>query len=89
LEPSINQFLIYLPSKYQQDQINGTYTYSGEKVIDIASPTRIYTMGRTETWNVQNEEGLPVSSGVYYYVIQKDAKVLNRGKILVVISQKN
>ncbi len=65
------------------------YTLSGEKVIDLSSPTRIFSMDRTETWNGQNERGLPVSSGIYYYVIQKDDKVLYRGKILVVISEKN
>ena len=65
------------------------YTLSGEKVIELTSPTRNYSMDRTETWNGQNEKRLPVSSGIYYYVIQKDDRVLNRGKILVLISNKS
>jgi len=65
------------------------YTLSGEKVVTLSPGGRNFFMDRTALWDGRNDKGLPVSSGVYYYVIRMGDKVLNRGKILVMISGKN
>jgi hypothetical protein len=54
------------------------YTLSGERA------ERITAMAQPATWDGRNENGVPVSSGVYYYVIQQGKQVLQVGKLLVI-----
>jgi hypothetical protein len=54
------------------------YTLSGEAVGPVTES------GGIAQWNGNNQQGVPVSEGVYYYVIQSGTNVLGRGKFLVV-----
>lgn len=53
------------------------YTVSGEWVRQLESA------GALTTWDGRNQNGAPVSSGVYFYVIQKGGEVLRVGKLIV------
>jgi hypothetical protein len=54
------------------------YTLTGELVSKAESS------GGFATWNGKNRNGVQVSTGIYYYVIQKGGQVLKVGKLLVV-----
>ena len=59
------------------DQVS-FYTVSGELVVQmVATDLRI-------EWDGRNQEGAKVSSGLYYYVVQRKDKVTARGKVLIV-----
>jgi hypothetical protein len=53
------------------------YTLSGERV------KRVDSMEQWASWDGRNENGVLVSSGIYYYVIQQGKQVLQAGKLLV------
>jgi hypothetical protein len=53
------------------------YTLSGERV------RRVDSMAQWASWDGRNENGVPVSSGIYYYVVQQGKQVLQAGKLLV------
>lgn len=59
------------------------YTLSGEKVRTIRFSFFQYGSPFTATWDGKNENGIPVSTGVYYYVIHKGDEVFQRGKVIV------
>jgi hypothetical protein len=54
------------------------YTLSGERAA------RITAIAQPATWDGRNENGVPVSSGIYYYVIRQGEQVLQEGKLIVV-----
>jgi hypothetical protein len=54
------------------------YTVSGERVFSLPGSSGIVQ------WNGRNQNGVPVSSGIYFYVIQQGTKVLGEGKVLIV-----
>ena len=60
------------------------FTITGE---DIYRTTTQGSMGlNTLTWNLQNEEGVPVASGLYLYLIQTDdgtTTITHQGKVVV------
>jgi flagellar hook assembly protein FlgD len=62
------------------------YTLSGEKVWTTAQTAFKYESPFTAVWDGKNEQGVPVASGVYFYVIEAGGKVLQKGKFLVVSS---
>ena len=53
------------------------FTLSGELV------RRIQEVGQMALWDGQNRNGILVSTGVYFYVIQQGAKVIQTGKLIV------
>lgn len=59
------------------------YTLSGEKVWENSQSAFQYGGPFTAVWDGRNQNGVPVSLGVYYYVIQDGTHVLQRGKFLV------
>ncbi len=59
------------------------YTISGEKVISLSDGTTQFGEELTKVWDGKNQNGVPVSAGVYFYVIQLNDQVLLRGKILI------
>ncbi len=62
------------------------YTLSGEKVWSSNQSSFIYGSPFTGTWNGSNDNGVPVSPGIYFYVIQSGGKVTAKGKFLVMRS---
>jgi hypothetical protein len=60
------------------------YTISGEKIWSSDQSSFVYGSPFTGTWNGTNENGVPVSPGIYFYVIQSGGKVTAKGKFLVV-----
>ena len=59
------------------------YTLTGELVVDKLTET---SPGRI-TWCGCNKNNVPVSTGIYYYVIQdKSGSTILKGKVLVLIS---
>ena len=54
------------------------YTVSGELVVKLGEDQPGYI-----DWNGKNTKGIPVSAGVYYYVIQNNNSKLLSGKVLV------
>jgi hypothetical protein len=56
------------------------YTISGEIVVN--PPLQPDGTGLI-TWNGKNSNGVPVSSGIYYYLIKEGSKTLASGKILL------
>jgi hypothetical protein len=61
------------------------YTLSGEKVWSTSDALAGYQYGApfTSVWDGTNDKRLPVSAGIYFYVIESGGKVLQRGKFLV------
>jgi hypothetical protein len=57
----------------------GIYTLSGEQVLTPLSPD---SQGWIK-WKGINQNGVPVSSGIYYYVIKDGSTVLLKGKLLI------
>ncbi len=57
------------------------YTVSGELVIKLGQDPN-YPGGYID-WNGDNSKGVPVSAGIYYYVIQNNNSTLLSGKVLV------
>lgn len=63
------------------------YTLSGEWVRTVSDTADVYGSERVALWDGKNFNGVPVSPGLYFYVIVgSGADVLLRGKILVVKS---
>jgi hypothetical protein len=60
------------------------YTLSGEKVWSTQDSSFQYGVPYTATWDGKNQNGSPVSPGVYYYVILEGGQVQQRGKFLVI-----
>jgi hypothetical protein len=63
------------------------YTISGELVQTLDQTTAcqvVNTWGTVYCWNGRNRSNWPVSTGVYFYVVFEDDKVVQRGKFLVV-----
>lgn len=58
----------------------GIYTLTGELVNKVPESNHF------AVWDGKNQNGNPVSSGVYYYVIQKGDTVIKTGKLIVVNS---
>ncbi|HVZ80520.1 MAG TPA: hypothetical protein VHE12_06900 [bacterium] len=58
----------------------GIYTLSGEQVLPPMSPDGLGWI----KWDGKNQNGVPVSAGIYYYVITKGSTVLLKGKLLIV-----
>ncbi len=54
------------------------YTLSGELTRRMDSTSSL------TTWEGHNQNGVPVSPGIYYYVIQQENTVLQTGKLLVI-----
>src|ERR1019366_3036752 len=52
------------------------YTLSGEKVRTISNSAFVYGSPFTALWDGKNENGVPVSPGIYFYVIQNGDQVL-------------
>jgi hypothetical protein len=63
----------YLP----QGSLVSFYSLSGELVLALG------TVGNRVEWNGKNRYGVPVAAGIYYYIVENDGKVLDRGKILL------
>jgi hypothetical protein len=59
------------------------YTLSGEKVWTTSQSAFLYNSPFTAVWDGKNQNGSPVSAGIYFYVIAEGGKVLQRGKFLV------
>jgi hypothetical protein len=59
------------------------YTLSGEKIWETSQSAFLYGGPFTAVWDGRKQNGVPVSPGVYYYVIQDGIHVLQRGKFLV------
>lgn len=59
------------------------YTLSGEAVWGSGQSSFQYGSPDTATWEGTNQDGVPVSPGVYYYAIQQGSQLLQRGKFLV------
>lgn len=57
------------------------YTVSGELVRTI---TQTQSGGAVVTWDGKNKEGRISSSGIYYYIVISEKKVLLRGKLLFI-----
>jgi hypothetical protein len=53
------------------------YTVSGELV------NKLTAVGSQVEWNGLNQSGGRVSSGIYYWVVQRGNKVVSEGKLLV------
>lgn len=62
------------------------YTLSGEKVWSTGQSSFQYGVPYTATWDGRNQNGVPVSPGVYFYVIQEGSQAVQRGKFLVMAS---
>jgi hypothetical protein len=54
------------------------YSISGESVARVTAVTQ------PATWDGRNHNDVPVSSGIYYYVIHQGTQVLQVGKLLVI-----
>jgi len=54
------------------------YTLSGELAAKVEST------GSLTTWRGHNQSDVPVSPGIYYYVVQQEQTVLQTGKLLVI-----
>ena len=59
------------------------YTVSGEKVWSTQDSAFRYGVPYTAVWDGQNQNGVPVSPGIYYYVIQNGSQVVKDGKFLL------
>jgi hypothetical protein len=59
------------------DSVFNVYTLSGE-LVRQATP-----MNQMGTWDGRNQNGVFVSSGIYYYVVQEGNRVLQVGKLIV------
>jgi hypothetical protein len=55
------------------------YTLSGEQVITPLSPD---IQGWIK-WKGLNKNNVPVSSGIYYYVVSNGSNILLKGKLLI------
>lgn len=54
------------------------YTLSGEKVAEAAEQNGL------AQWNGLNQEGAPVSGGIYFYAVKVGSQVFSTGKFLVI-----
>lgn len=58
------------------------YTILGEKVAELVNGT--FPAGQyTYTWDGRNQYGRPVASGVYFYRLESDGKILQKKMLLV------
>ncbi|HVZ80220.1 MAG TPA: hypothetical protein VHE12_05375 [bacterium] len=60
------------------------YTVAGEKVVTISDSAFQYGGPFTAVWNGKNEKGVPVSAGIYFYMIRNGDRVSYKGKFLVI-----
>jgi hypothetical protein len=57
------------------------FTLTGEHVNDAGEIQQ-----NVAPWDGRNKNGVPVSTGIYYYVVEKDGQVIKKGKFLVASS---
>jgi hypothetical protein len=63
------------------------YTVSGElvKILDPSTACQVPDMsGMVYCWNGRNKQEAPVATGIYFYVVEDEGKVTQRGKFLMI-----
>jgi len=54
------------------------YNLLGEPVLNTKIDNQLFM------WDVKNNSGLEVSSGLYFYYVKSDGEIVDKGKIVIV-----